>query len=257
MRNSLRLLIFLLTLFSFTLTVDAGDPKGDSLKLDSFYKELSRKHFDAELRWVNEQTKKQRWYENGNVASVIVAFASLLTAISAIVALLVQRKWQLKKDEEARRDESNRMKEAHNYELKRLEETQRYQLEIERQTHLYEALHWFEGKAQKRSIGIAVIEANWDSTKGFHKTWTSILTNQAIYLLRRSEQEDSAHEIANLKRIMELLETHKAECSESELKQLGEALRLKLEAKGQEPGLNLTSPEHIKELERWKISLPT
>jgi hypothetical protein len=250
------LLILLLTVFLVTNTVYARDPKADSIKLDSFYKELRRKQFDAELRWVNEQTQKPPWYENTNTATVISAIGSLTTAIFAIVALLMQRKWQLEKDKQTQLNELERQKEAQHYELERQKETQLYQLERERQAHLYEALHWFEGKSQKRSIGIAVIEANWNSTQSLHKTWTSILTNQAIYLLRSSNQDDSAHEIANLKRIMKLLETHKTECSELELKQLGEALDLKSEDNGREPGLDLSNTEQLKELQNWKGLFP-
>lgn len=73
------------------------------------------------------------------------------------------------------------------------------------QAHVFDSLKWFEGKTQKRSIGIAVIEGNWDKFPDVQRTWLAVLTNQAVYLLVESGQQDAAHERANLQRIMDLL----------------------------------------------------
>ncbi len=75
---------------------------------------------------------------------------------------------------------------------------------------LLESLRWFEGGTQKRNIGIALVESEWDKHPEFQDQWTSILVNQGIYLLTREKtkeetQEDAFHEEANLYRIMNLL----------------------------------------------------
>jgi len=109
-------------------------------------------------------------------------------------------------------------------------------------------LHWFEGDTQKRSLGIAVIEANWNSAKSLHRTWTAVLTNQALYLLSQSGQGEAVHEIANLKRIMNLLLLHKDKSSVLEYKLLTKQLSKKIERGGNSPGLILIGD---KDLTRW------
>ncbi len=107
--------------------------------------------------------------------------------------------------------------------LLQLRDEQRKNLQAERerlQFHLFDSLKWFEGRTQKRSIGIAVIEANWKTVEAMRPTWLAVLTNQAVYLLtktekteemeeskksEKSDESDAAHEIANLERIMNLL----------------------------------------------------
>jgi hypothetical protein len=73
------------------------------------------------------------------------------------------------------------------------------------QAHVLDSLKWFEGKTQKRSIGIAVVEGNWDRFPDLRAMWVPILTNQAEYLLAESGQDDAIHERENLIRIMRLL----------------------------------------------------
>jgi hypothetical protein len=70
---------------------------------------------------------------------------------------------------------------------------------------LLESLRWFEGGTQARSIGIALVESKWQHHEEFRSRWTSILMNQAIYLLTRKKERDAIHERANLYRIMNLL----------------------------------------------------
>jgi len=86
-------------------------------------------------------------------------------------------------------------------ERKKAEQAERARL----QAHVFDSLKWFEGKTQKRSIGIAVIEGNWDKFPDLQPTWLAILTNQAVYLLAESGQANAAHEQANLQRIIDLL----------------------------------------------------
>lgn len=70
---------------------------------------------------------------------------------------------------------------------------------------LFNALKWFEGGVQKRSIGISVIEAHWQTYKDLKPVWITLLTNQAIYLLTESSERDNDVERDNLDRIMNLI----------------------------------------------------
>lgn len=79
---------------------------------------------------------------------------------------------------------------------KRAEQTRQY---------LLDSLRWFSGESQPRSIGIAVIEASWESNAEMRPYWTRVLAVQAIHLLARSKDSDSRVEEANLDRIMTLL----------------------------------------------------
>jgi len=71
--------------------------------------------------------------------------------------------------------------------------------------HLLDSLKWFGGETQPRSIGIAVVEANWDHHPFMHPYWTAVLSTQAIHLLARSKEENSRVEESNLARIMTIL----------------------------------------------------
>jgi hypothetical protein len=73
-----------------------------------------------------------------------------------------------------------------------------------KEDQLFKALSWFEGKTQKRSIGIAVVEGLWQELPYYRKILISLLANQAIYLLAVSDSA-TAHERINLERIMRLV----------------------------------------------------
>lgn len=74
--------------------------------------------------------------------------------------------------------------------------------------HLFESLHWFEGKTQPRSIGIAIIEANYDKFRDeMGGVWASILVSQAEHILTKSKPEDET-EARNLERIIRPLRKH-------------------------------------------------
>jgi hypothetical protein len=74
------------------------------------------------------------------------------------------------------------------------------------EAHLFESLGWFEKGTQKRSIGLSIIEANWDSSPQLHETWVSVLLNQALYLLgEKPEAKTATHERENRRRILALL----------------------------------------------------
>src|SRR5260370_28740770 len=70
-----------------------------------------------------------------------------------------------------------------------------------------QSLKWFEGGSQIKSIGIAYIETRFSDKhyKQFYTVWSSVLANQAIYLLTGSDQRTSFHEQDNLERILNLL----------------------------------------------------
>jgi hypothetical protein len=73
---------------------------------------------------------------------------------------------------------------------------------------LFQALHWFEGGTQERSIGIAIIEANQEKFRGeMSGIWASVLVSQAKHILSKSDPK-SETEDTNLRRIMRLLQSH-------------------------------------------------
>ena len=71
---------------------------------------------------------------------------------------------------------------------------------------LVEALQWFEGGTQKRTIGLALMEGNWEAYVDLHDTWRLILATQAAYLASKFADNDlSVHEGQNLEQIKRLL----------------------------------------------------
>lgn len=74
-----------------------------------------------------------------------------------------------------------------------------------REARVFEALKWFEGKTQRRNIGIAVVEGAWSETPHLRATLIPLLINQAIYLLAESKQREAAHEADNRIRLMRLI----------------------------------------------------
>ena len=81
------------------------------------------------------------------------------------------------------------------------------------QEHLFASLDFFSGRTQRRSIGIAVVKANWDRFPHLRPTWVSILVSQAIYLLTESGSHHKRHELQNLKDIVALLRRSDASVS--------------------------------------------
>jgi hypothetical protein len=80
----------------------------------------------------------------------------------------------------------------------------RERLATRKEDQLFKALSWFEGKTQRRSIGVAVVEGLWQELPHYRKTLIPLLANQAIYLLAESDTA-TAHERNNLERIMQLV----------------------------------------------------
>jgi hypothetical protein len=65
----------------------------------------------------------------------------------------------------------------------------------------FKALDFLGGGSQKRNLGIAAIELYW-SNKRHRDVSVSLLVGSALYLLYESKQEDAAHELHNLDRLM-------------------------------------------------------
>jgi len=122
---------------------------------------------------------------------IFKAFAicgGILSALGATIGFLLKHYWDSREAEFARR-EADRL---------RLRDI------------LYESLKWFEGKSQKRSIGIAVVATSWPHYPEFQPLWMEVYANQAIYLLTASEQGEKLHEQDNLRRILDALATNRA-----------------------------------------------
>ena len=161
---------------------------------------------------------KNAWLEPGTLIGVI-------GALGGLAAVLVQRHWHRKDDEVSR----NRAAEDRRDGDKRLDKERQLAREsAERDkflSHVLDSLRWFEGKTQRRSIGIGVVEGNWSRFPELQGTWTSVLTNQAVYLLSESNEADAQHEVANLHRIMGLLSRVEVDFSQVQRESLVAALR--------------------------------
>jgi len=90
----------------------------------------------------------------------------------------------------------------------------------------FKALDFLGGGSQKRNLGIATIEMYW-SNKRHRPVSVSLLIGSAIYLLLESGQEDAAHEVHNLERIMThlLRSESRSFSSRSQYERLLEAVR--------------------------------
>jgi len=62
----------------------------------------------------------------------------------------------------------------------------------------------FDCLEAKRSLGISAIERYWNKRR-YRDVCVSLLSGSAIYLLRESGQDNAAHELHNLDRIMSML----------------------------------------------------
>ena len=73
--------------------------------------------------------------------SAVAVVSTILASIGAVTAFLIKRYWDIQ-DREYAAKEADRLK---------------------YRGILFDSLKWFEGRTQKRSIGIAVVNASWDS----------------------------------------------------------------------------------------------
>ncbi|GCL62593.1 hypothetical protein [Pseudaquabacterium pictum] len=65
-------------------------------------------------------------------------------------------------------------------------------------------LQYLAGGSQQRNLGIAALRLAWES-KRHQKHIAPLVVGSAIYLLQESKQEDAAHEVNNLQRLMKLV----------------------------------------------------
>jgi len=66
-----------------------------------------------------------------------------------------------------------------------------------RDDNIFRALAFFDGKTQRRNVGISVVEGYWNTTPDLQRILVPLLVNQAIYLVSQSEQSDVEHELNN------------------------------------------------------------
>ena len=78
--------------------------------------------------------------------------------------------------------------------------------ETRREQNLMAAFQYFDGKTQRRSVGLSIIEAGWRQTPKLLPMFVPLLAYQAIHLIAVSGGgEDAALEHKNLDRIVDLL----------------------------------------------------
>ena len=149
----------------------------------------------------------------------------VLGALGGLVAVLVQRYWHRKDDELSRSraaEDRRRADERLDNERQVARETAEREKFL---SHALDSLRWFEGKTQRRSIGIGIVEGNWVRFPELQCTWTAVLANQAVYLLSESGEDDAQHEVANLHRIMGLLSRAEVRFSQVQCESLSAALQ--------------------------------
>jgi hypothetical protein len=120
--------------------------------------------------------------ELSSEAVAVIVGAAVPGAVSVVIAVLGHQ-------------ERRRLEDAADRERAR----QRYEQLVIR------SLEYFTGKTQRRNVGISVVEGVWEDTAHLRPLLVPLLLNQATYLLEQSKQVDSAHELDNLRRIMDLL----------------------------------------------------
>lgn len=131
----------------------------------------------------------------------LTVLGATLAGIGGLLAFFLTRYWNAR-DRRQEREWRAREQEMQTREAERaaIEASRARFREV-----LFESLRWFEGKTQRRSIGISIVEASWDEYPELRPIWRGVLVNQAVYLLTVSEQKEKLPEIANLRRIMAVL----------------------------------------------------
>jgi len=168
--------------------------------------------------------------------TALAVVGSILGAIGGVIAFFLTRYWDKSDRDLAIRERAQAAKEADRAKYRDI---------------LYESLKWFEGKTQRRSIGIAVVNTSWDEFTEFRPLWIEVFANQAIYLLTGAdEKEGKAHEHDNLRRIMEKLVAQRSVLKDDTRDVLVQTIDAKLHG---EIGGGLTFTNE--QLEEWRIKL--
>jgi hypothetical protein len=71
---------------------------------------------------------------------------------------------------------------------------------------LFRVVGYFDGGAQRRSIGIALVEGMLRKNKEYRSSLLPLFANQIVYLLLDESVEASPHEMRNLIRLLILLD---------------------------------------------------
>jgi hypothetical protein len=144
----------------------------------------------------------------------LVAYAgAVLVAVAGAIGFILKRMWD--KRDKTRTELLIKQQQEQNEEIKMRE-------------MLFDSLRWFEGDTQKRSVGLAMVNAAWDKDSDFRHVWTNVLATQAIYLLLESKQVNREDEVANLYRVMEILQRPGARVDALTARQVRDALLRRL-----------------------------
>lgn len=114
-------------------------------------------------------------------------------------------------------------------------------------------LEYLGGGSQQRNLGIAALDLAWESRR-HRKHIAPLLVGSTVYLLLESKQDDAAHELHNLRRLVKLLVAAKGFGSlDSEDEQtLLRAIDRKLECGADKrPGLLLAESD----LKKWRAQI--
>lgn len=116
---------------------------------------------------------------------------------------------------------------------------------------LREALAYFTGGTQKRSVGLAFLEGKFKGEERFQDIWVPVISNQFVYLLVQTDSDDEAHEIRNLIRMYRLLSSL-PDFNGRYFDSYGDTVNaIEEKLNGEDRGLNI----NIKTLEKWRDQL--
>ncbi len=152
--------------------------------------------------------------ETFDVVLKLVGYAgAVLLGVGSLIGFFLKRSWD--KRDKLRAELLSVQQQKQNDQIKMRE-------------MLFDSLRWFEGDTQKRSVGLAMVSAAWDNDSDFRHVWTTVLATQAIYLLLESKQGSREDEVANLYRVMEILQRPDAQVDALTAHQLTDALLRRL-----------------------------
>ena len=143
-----------------------------------------------------------------STASLEIKAAVTASLVTAAVSLLVAALSSFGRDRATQEAFAAQLKlQRQDFKQRETERKEDFEIEQRRQREdsVLQALQYFGGRTQVRSVGVSVIDGLWDETPEFRSIFVPLLINQAIYLLEESKQESAKHELFNLRRIMDLL----------------------------------------------------